>query len=345
MTRTNLKLNFISSALAASCFCLQAQEAPVVEMPPVVVEEPRQAPRGNGDIYRRLESTSELIGLEVWNFQNEKLGKIKSITTDLEKARVMDVVVVSGGGFFGIGGKYTTLPTRAFKLDATGDMVRLDMSKARFDAASGSKTARLGNAQTTESILNLQIHNTQGQYLGKVGGLMMDLSQGRIIHIVDDTEAMGGAGSHIIQPGALRYNAKRNGLVLDRSFAELKEKPRFKWVGADRVAFQQEYANNAQSGRGLHSQQMNTQKSITDKAIAIGRAQNLRDAQKTSRIELAIKSSSSLSRHAQNVKVVTLNAKTTLRGHVSTAEGKRRIGVIAAEAGKLENVSNLLVVR
>lgn len=340
-----LKLNFITGALAASCICLQAQGAPAMEMPPVVVEGTRKAPKANGDIYGQVESSTELIGLEVWNFQNEKLGKIKAITADLENARLIDVVVASGGGFFGGGGKSTTIPTRAFTLDATGDVMRLDMSKARFDAASSSKTARLGNVQTTESVLGLQIHNTKGQYLGKVGSLMMNLSQGRIIHIVNKTQAMGGDGSYIIQPRALRYNPKHNGLVLDQSFAELKDAPHFKWVGAHNKAFQQEFANNeAQSDRGLQSKQ-NTQKGTAGKAIAMGRGQNLRDAQKTSRIELAIKTHSSLSHHARNVKVVTLNSRTTLRGHVNTAEGKRKIGVIAAEEGKPENVSNLLVVR
>ncbi len=325
-----LKLKFITGALAASCFCLHAQGAPAVEMPPVVVEGTRKAPKANGDLYRQVESSTELIGVEVWNFQNEKLGKIKAITADLENARLIDVVVASGGGFFGGGGKITTIPTRAFTLDANGNVMRLDMSKARFDAASSSKTS--GNVQTTESILGLQIHNTKGQYMGRVGSLMMNLSQGRIIQVVNVTQAMGGDGSHVIQPSALRYNTKRNGLVLDQSFAQLKEEPRFKWVGADHKAFQQEFANNAKKG-------------TAGKAIAMGRTQNLRDAQKTNRIELAIKTHSSLSHHARNVKVVTLNSQTTLRGHVNTAEGKRKIGVIAAEEGNAENVSNLLVVR
>ncbi|MDZ4401768.1 PRC-barrel domain-containing protein [Prosthecobacter sp.] len=325
-----LKLNFITSALAASCFCLQAQGAPAVEMPPVYVEGTRKIPKANGDLYRQVESSTELIGLEVWNLQNEKLGKIKSITADLENARLVEVVVASGGGFFGVGGKTTSVLPRALKLDETGDVMRLDMSKARFDAASSSKTA--GHVQTTESILGLQIHNTKGQYLGKVGSLMMDLPQGRIIQVVNVTQAMGGDNSYVIQPSALRYNTKRNGLVLDQSFAELKDEPHFKWVGSHNKAFQQEFANNAQNG-------------TAGKAIAMGHGQNLRDAQKTSRIELAIKTNSSLSHHARNVKVATLNSQTTLRGHVNTAEGKRKIGVIAAEEGKPENVSNLLVVR
>ena len=77
----------------------------------------------------------------------------------------------------------------------------------------------------------------------------------------------------------------------------------------------------------------------------MAQGQNFRDEQKTSRILQAIQADPALSANAKNVEVVTLNAQTTLRGHVNTAEGKRKIGEIAAKAGRPENVSNLLEVR
>lgn len=339
-----LKLNLITSTLAASCFCLHAAEPQTgMELPPVVIDAPA-TPKANGNIYRQEKSYTEFIGLEVWNLQNEKLGKIKAITVDLENSRVVDVVMTSGGGLFGFGGKTTSILPRALKLDASGNVMRLNMSKAQFDAAPGFKTAGVGHAQTTEFILGLPIHNTKGQYLGKVGNIMMDLPNGRIVQVVNDTQAMGGDGSYVIQPSALRYNPKRNGLLMDRSFAELKNEPIFKWAGSKQTAYQQEYASHdAPSSRGLQSRQ-NATSGMTTNAVAMGQGQRVRDAQKTSRIELAIKNNARLSPHARNVKVVTLNSQTTLRGHVSTAEGKRKIGEIAAQAGKAENVSNLLVV-
>ncbi len=330
----NLKLKLITSALAASCFCLHAAEPQAsVELPPVVIYSPSQvAPKANGNLYRPEQSFMEFIGLEVWNLQNEKLGKIKFITADFETARLIEVVVASGGGLFGFGGKTTSVQPRALRLDAKGNVMRLDMSKARFDAAPSFQAAGQGNAQKTEFILGLPIHNTKGQYLGKVGNLMMDLPNGRIVQVVNETEAMGGEGSYVIAPAALRYNQRHNGLVLDLSFAELKNERIFKWVGTNRTAYQQEFISG------------DAQQSMAGKAIAAGQGQHVRDAQKTSRIELAIKTNAKLSAHAKNVKVVTLNSQTTLRGHVSTAEGKRKIGEIAAQAGKPENVSNLLVV-
>lgn len=318
-------LTLITSVLAASSFSLHAEVPRAgAELPPVVVYgSAQETPKANGHLYRAETSCTELIGQEVWNLQNEKLGRIKFITADLERARLVEVVIASGGGWFGFGGKTTAVPPRSLRLDASGKVLRLDMSKARFDAAPDFQATRQGQLQTTETILGTPIHNTQGQYLGKVGSLMMDLPNARIAKVINATQAMGGEGSYVIAPQALRFNAKHNRLVLDLSFAQLKEQPIFKWVGGTRPAYQAEI---------IHADVP---------AIAMAPGQPARDARKTSRIELAIKTQST---HASDVKVVTRKAQTTLRGHVSTTAGKRQIGQIATQADKSGKVNNLLVV-
>lgn len=363
-----LKSILITSVFAAACFCLQA----------------RETPNANAEQFRQQESFTEFIGLEVWNLQNEKLGKVKFITADLENARLVEVVVTTRGGFLGFGGKTTSIPPRALTLDPTRRVLRLDMSKARFNAApkfttfnvaaysqrdrvaaviryfglqpwfflegqtvqKNAEILQMGNVQRTESILGMQIHNKKGQYVGKVASLMMDLPKGRIVHVVDDTEAMGGDGSHIIQARALRYNTAHNGLVLDDSLAKLDGEPHFKWTDSRHESFQEEsYVNrDVQADRGLHSKQ-NAQQGLVRNATAMPQGLNFRDEQKTNLIKQGIQSDSSLSANARNVEVVTKNGQTTLRGHVNTIAGKQRIGEIAADAGRPENVSNLLEVR
>lgn len=364
-----LKSILITSTLALTC-SLQALETPT--------------PNPDVNVFRQEESFTEFIGLEVWNLQNEKLGKVKFITADVENARLVEVVVTTSGGFLGFGGKTTSIPPRALKMDASKKVLRLDMSKARFDAAPKFKSSdvaaysnrsrvaaiiryfglqpwfflegqavqknaeilQLGNVQRTETILGMQIHNTNGQYMGKVASLMMDLPKGQIVHVVTDTQAMGGNGSHFIQPRALRYTTARTGLVLDNTRAELKGEPSFKWTNARHEAFQQEaYVNReVQADKGLHSKQ-SAQEGIVRNAIPMVQGQNFRDEQKTNLIKQRIQADPSLSTHAKNVEVVTLNAQTTLRGHVNTIEGKFKIGEIAKKAGRPENVSNLLEVR
>ncbi|MFN0076011.1 MAG: PRC-barrel domain-containing protein [Prosthecobacter sp.] len=364
----NLKPILITSVLAASCFCLQAVETP----------------KPNVNVFRQEESFTEFIGLEVWNLQNERLGKVKFITADLENARLVEVVVTTSGGFLGFGGRTTSIPPRALTLDAAQKVLRVDMSRARFNAAPKFKTSdvaaysnrsrvasiiryfglqpwfflegqavqknaeilQLGDVKRTEAILGMQINNTQGQYMGKVSSLMMDFAKGHITHVVTDTQAMGGNGSHVIQPRALRYTPAHTSLVLDNTRAELKGEPSFKWSDASRRSFQQEaYVNReVQADKGLHSKQ-SAQEGIVSNAIPMAQGLNFRDEQKTSRIKQAIQADPSLSGHAKGVEVVTVNAQTTLRGHVNTIEGKRKIGEIAKQAGRPENVSNLIEVR
>jgi osmotically-inducible protein OsmY len=359
---------FITIALALSCGGLQALDLPAT--PRAQKLHPQQ-------------SFTELAGRQVWNYQNEMLGRIKFITADLENARLVEVVIASGG-FFGLGGKLTSAPPRAFKVDESEGVMRLDVSKARFEATpafstanvaafsdktrvaavirhyglqpwfyldgqAGSKNAEilhLRHVERTDRILGMPIKSAQGQYLGQVGGLQMDLPKGQIVHVVDDMQSMGNNSNYIIQPRALRYNAAHNGLVLEENLETLKGQPHLRWVGESRQSFREEsYVNReVEADRGMHSKQ-NAQAGMVSKSTSMPQGANFRDVQKTSLIKQRIQADPRLSANAKNVEVVTLNAQTTLRGHVNSNEDKRKIGEIAMKAGRPENVSNLLEVR
>lgn len=262
-----MKLNptLIGSVLAASCFCLHAQNAATsgVEMPGVTIYGGTTAgtPQPNGEIYSPVTRFTEFIGMDVWNFQNERLGEVKAITADMENARLVEVLISSGGGFWNGGDTVTPVPPTALTFSPRSEVARLNVSKARFNAApqirmsqvttasrpervaavsryfgidpwfshAGHRKGRpaLGFVQTTEAIHKMEIHNLQGRYMGKVGTLLMDLPRGRIVKVVDNTFAMGGTGRHILQPSALRYNARHDGLLIDETFAGLKEQPHF----------------------------------------------------------------------------------------------------------------------
>ena len=260
-----LKTILITGALALSCSSLQALET---DAPRAAKMHPQQ-------------SFTELAGIQVWNLQDELLGRIKFITADLENAQLVEVIIASGG-FFGLGGKLTSAPPRAFTLDESKQVMRLDVSKARFDAAPIFKTSNvaaysqaarvaavsryygrqpwfhfdgqvsgknariphLGHVERTDHIMGMSIKSTKGQYLGQVSSLMMDLPKGLIINVVDETRAMAGNGRFIIEPRALRYNASHSGLVLDETYASLKNEPRLKWVGHSRQSFQAESSIN-----------------------------------------------------------------------------------------------------
>ena len=330
------------------------------------------------------EGFTELIGLEVWNMQNERLGRVKFITADVENARLVEVVITSGGGFFGLGARLTAVPPRALSMDQPAQVLRLNVSKARFDAAprfnsshmkaatqearvaevsryfgevpwffldgqqvvKNAEILRMGHVRTLASILGLSVKDTQGSYIGRVGTLMTDLPKGQIVHVVVGTDAMSGVRNRVIQPRALKYNARHNGFVLDNTKVEQAGEPRFKWLGGNQTSFQQEaYVNREVQTNQSRNSQQNVQKGNASHVHAMEQGVNFRDEQKTRRILQAIQADRSLSAQAKNVEVVTLNAQTTLRGHVNTIEGKRRIGEIAMKAGRAENVSNQLQIK
>ena len=115
-----LKPIFVTSVLIASSFFLQAQEAGEEMRGIVVYGHAQQSPQPTGVLYEPEQRFTEFVGMGVWNFQNEKLGKIKFITADLENARLVEVVITSGGGFLGRGERTISVPPGALKFDAAG---------------------------------------------------------------------------------------------------------------------------------------------------------------------------------------------------------------------------------
>lgn len=362
-----LKSILITSALLASCGFLSASDVPETH-----------------DLqYRKSESFTEFYGLEVRGLQNEKLGRVKFITVDLENARLVEVVVRTNGGFLGLGGSTTAVPPRALSFDERNQVMRLNATKAKFDAApkfdandiaasstrervaevnryfglvpwfftegqvvrKNERILRLGYVRRSDSILGLPIRNTTGDFVGNVTTLRMDISKGQVVHVVVATQAVESPLS-VIQARALRFNSARNGLVLDNSLAELADEPHFKWLNGSRTAYKEEPYVNRDVVEGNNNRiGENGQKRTNRTGASMEQGQNFRDEEKTSRIKKAIQADPGLSASARNVEVVTLNAQTTLRGHVSSASDKRRIGEIAANAGRPENVSNLVVVK
>ena len=270
-------MHLISSVLIATCLLPKAMGAPTASQTkaPVVAQGNSQAaPKLTGEIDTAKRLFTELIGMQVFNFQNEKLGRIHAITADLHNSRLVEVLVSSRSGLMGLQQTITPVPPSAFNVDTNRENAYLNVSKARFAAApklaglnsaAYSQTDRaatssryfgvapwyvpagLGYIETSDNIERMQIKNPQGKYLGEVGRIFMDLPTGRIRQIVDDTESMDGNGSHILQQGSLTYNTQHTALVMNANFAQIVAKPHFRW---DQGYFgKQEFIEEIASGR------------------------------------------------------------------------------------------------
>ncbi|APD50763.1 PRC-barrel domain-containing protein [Francisella hispaniensis] len=79
---------------------------------------------------------SYLIGEKVVNYKGENLGKVKEIMINPTTGKVA-YVVVSYGGFLGMGDKLFAFPIKAFKIDTANSQFKIKKSKEELEEAPG----------------------------------------------------------------------------------------------------------------------------------------------------------------------------------------------------------------
>jgi hypothetical protein len=85
---------------------------------------------------RSSNKASGLIGMEVRNPENEKLGEVKDLVMEIDSGKV-SYSVLAVGGFLGIGEKLIALPPGALKVSGNGAYLVLNADKAKIHAAPG----------------------------------------------------------------------------------------------------------------------------------------------------------------------------------------------------------------
>ncbi|MDP2715727.1 PRC-barrel domain-containing protein [Rheinheimera sp.] len=83
-----------------------------------------------------LLSAGSITGDEVCNMQDEKLGKIQEIMLDMAEGKIR-YVVLSAGGFLGIGDRLFAVPWKALTLDRENQRFMLDVDVERLKNAPG----------------------------------------------------------------------------------------------------------------------------------------------------------------------------------------------------------------
>ena len=81
-------------------------------------------------------SASKIIGEAVINQQKENLGKVHELVIDTELGSVA-YVVLSFGGFLGMGNKLFAIPWQAFEFSATEYKLILNVNKEKLKNAPG----------------------------------------------------------------------------------------------------------------------------------------------------------------------------------------------------------------
>ncbi len=112
---------------------------------------------------RRVLSANTLTGDRVRNPQGEDLGKVEEIMIDLDSGRVA-YVVVSFGGFLGIGDKLFAVPWEAFAIDTGEHEFVLDVDKQTLESAPGFDKNNWPDMADTSWAANIHTHYGQKPY-------------------------------------------------------------------------------------------------------------------------------------------------------------------------------------
>jgi sporulation protein YlmC with PRC-barrel domain len=244
-----------------------AQETPNAKTGGTEITQERSTNAMRGVRLGRVEKASDLIGMEVQNYEGEKLGKVDDLAVDLETGRIVQVILSTGGSL----GLFVTLvpvPPGALHQDAAKKVIHLKADKAKLKAApwygmsnwadlgqsnqvaevyryhgqqpyftaayqpalGPDPTARLGYVQRTSRLTGASVKNVQKETLGKVENVMVDLSAGRVVAVILKSGGSYGVGGALcaVPPAAFQFNSEQKYLQLDASKEELGNAPHFK---------------------------------------------------------------------------------------------------------------------
>jgi hyperosmotically inducible periplasmic protein len=94
----------------------------------------RMSDTGQANRIQGATKASDIIGMTVKNRQDETLGKVSDLAVDLESGRIV-VVVISSGGFLGMGQDLSAVPPTALAFNTERDGLELDTNKEQLGAA------------------------------------------------------------------------------------------------------------------------------------------------------------------------------------------------------------------
>ncbi len=225
----------------------------------------------NQEKFQPTRKIYSLIGMTVKTTQDQKLGTVKDLALDIENARLVEVIV-SSGGFLGFDQRTVAVPPEAFIYDAKAQVLLLsNVSEEKYKAApdfimskwaehctsirimeayryygvtpyfaadgqgspsGNTATEPLGYIERSSILTGLPIKNLNKETLGFVGGFYFD-PLGGPVRIKHVIVRITGflKTKRIVPPTALRFNATHDTLFLDLS-EEFLNQPRFKWTYA-----------------------------------------------------------------------------------------------------------------
>lgn len=103
---------------------------------------------------------SDIIGMTVKNYQDEKLGKVEDLAVDVETGRIVQVIL-STGGFIGIGDTLTAVPPGALHHAVAQKVLHLDANQEKLKNAPKFEMSKWAEASDSEHLSTVYRHYGQ----------------------------------------------------------------------------------------------------------------------------------------------------------------------------------------
>jgi hyperosmotically inducible periplasmic protein len=246
---------FLIAVVALPLLAL-AQPAFTAEGDPTPGVNPNSPPNARGISAQKerlgtISKGSEVIGMEIQDAQNRKLGKVEELAVDLQPGRIVYVIVKADG-------KTTAVPPRAFTA-SSAKTLRLDATKEKLQAApefeaalygdvkrageiyrhfgqqpyseqAGSRATSTAGFEKASKVIGMSVKNRQDQKLGTVDNLAIDLPTGRIVQVIVSSGGFLGMRDELsaVPPAAFHYDRAQEVLHLDTTKEALTQAPHFK---------------------------------------------------------------------------------------------------------------------
>ncbi len=334
----------LRSTLFLIALCLTAQSSPA------------QVKTGQWD---------EVVGKEIKNNQGVRLGTLKDSLVDLEYGRYIGVVV-STGGFLGIGEKTIIVPPGALRDDGTPRTLFLDMDEKTFRNAPTLELSNQSARPPSQKVAEIY------RYFGQVPSFATDQGTGTLIGQTQEPLGYLRRGSKILFMPVENLQGVPLGYVsglrdLNRSTGRLKgvvirptgeyDRERMKVVAPQALRYNlknnklrlndhaQEFKNSPafnMSRSGRFEEEDPYRPGVPLPPLVHG--EDARDKDITLKITKQISADSNLSSYGKNMDIGTINGKTTLRGRVVNAANKDRLLSYAVKVAGPGNVIDEIVI-
>lgn len=316
---------------------------------------------------------STILGMKVENLAGEDLGTVEDMVLRLAHGRIT-AVVLSTGGFLGMGDELSIVPPQSLKMDMEKKVLRLDTNKEslmkapRFQA---SKWPDLSDKQYMSELyeaykvkpymdtrarqdivpaedstvlkasefLKSEVKNLQGEELGSVSELVLDENLSHITSVVVSFGGFLGMGNDltVVPIEAFTSDGKGDTLQMNATRETLAKAPHFKAGEWPQRFAEPSYADRVY---GTFNMKRHPDGSLT----AMDQASDDKAIATTRDIRKMIVDTDELSFSSKNIQIVNQGGKVTLMGKVPNQAEEKKILEIAEKIAGKDRVINQLEV-